>query len=298
MNFKNNEQYFYTVDFLRGLGALVILIWHYHHFYFTQPYYVYTGNNPSWIFAIQPFYEQLKLFYHDGAWAVQFFWMLSGFVFANVYLKSDISFKNFFINRFARLYPLHFVTLIVITFFQLINLEIIGHYQIIGNIDLFHFILHLFFASNWGFESSGTYSFNSVIWSVSLEILVYGIFFIMLGNLKKHPMKVALFLTIISFVLQIKYGLFQCSFYFFSGVVIYLFATQLKAKNILILSLFMIGISFILLEIYSELLMYFFSNTPFESKITALSNLSLKGILALLMGGELHWLYILMYLKN
>lgn len=284
-NVNNKQQYFYTVDFLRGLGALVILIWHYHHFYFTQPYFVYTGNNPIWNFEVQPFYDLFALFYHEGAWAVQFFWMLSGFVFANVYLKSEVSFKNFFINRFARLYPLHFITLISITIFQLINLEFIGHYQIVGNIDLFHFMLHLFFASNWGLESAGTYSYNSVIWSVSLEILVYGIFFIVLSNLKKYPIVLSILLTVTSFILQFKYGLFQCSFYFFSGVIVYLIVTRIQTKNILIISLALIFLSFFLLRTHVELIHYIFLNILIENKILVLSGLTLKGISALLMGG-------------
>ncbi len=41
--------------------------------------------------------------------------------------------------------------------------------------DLYHFFLNLFFASQWGWQE-GT-SFNGPIWSVSLEVLLYLIFF-------------------------------------------------------------------------------------------------------------------------
>ena len=77
-------KYFPLVDFLRGMGAIVVLIWHYHHFQFTVPYFGPENGQPLWNFQIQPFYELLKIPYHYGMFAVHFFWLLSGFVFAFV----------------------------------------------------------------------------------------------------------------------------------------------------------------------------------------------------------------------
>jgi peptidoglycan/LPS O-acetylase OafA/YrhL len=42
--------------------------------------------------------------------------------------------------------------------------------------DLRHFVLNLFFASNWGWQRG--FSFNAPVWSVSLELLVYVFFFV------------------------------------------------------------------------------------------------------------------------
>lgn len=283
----NSTQYFYTVDFLRGLGALVILVWHYHHFYFTKAYFTYPGDNPVWNFDTQPFYEYLKIFYHQGGWAVQFFWMLSGFVFANVYLNSNITLKDFFVNRFARLYPLHFVTLIAITIFQLLNMTYIGQFQIVGNIDLLHFILHVFFASNWGFEESGTYSFNSVIWSVSLEILVYSIFYTLLRKLNKNPLLVSLLIALVSFVLQIKFGLiWQCIFYFFSGVFFFSLIKKISIKNLLYLSILLIFLTPIIVKLFYSINNIYLIDTSLEKYLSTLNSLILKGNLALFMGGN------------
>ena len=70
---RRNLPYYPAIDFFRWLGALVILIWHYHHFYFEKPYFGPTNGSPSWIFEAQPFYDYLLLPYHHGMWAVQFF---------------------------------------------------------------------------------------------------------------------------------------------------------------------------------------------------------------------------------
>ncbi len=111
---------------------------------------------------------------------VQYFFILSGFIFFWLYKERienrDIGALDFSFQRFSRLYPLHIVTLILVTILQLIyicreNISFVYPYN-----DLYHFILNLFFASKWGFEKG--WSFNAPIWSVSIEILLYVIFFI------------------------------------------------------------------------------------------------------------------------
>jgi len=51
-----------------------------------------------------------------------------------------------------------------------------GSYFAYGHDDLYHFCLQLAFASEWGFQSG--YSFNGPIWSVSIEVLLYAVFFV------------------------------------------------------------------------------------------------------------------------
>ncbi|WP_162888633.1 acyltransferase [Dechloromonas sp. HYN0024] len=169
-------KYFPAVDFLRGLGAFVILVWHYHHFYFVQPYFSPETGNPVWDFDVQPFYGWLWPFYHYGAWAVQFFWVISGFVFAHVYSNKKTGAKTFFIFRMSRLYPLHIITLAFISVLQYGSLYSTGKFQILAINDAYHFFLHLLFASNWGFEKG--YSFNSPVWSISVEEIAYWCFWI------------------------------------------------------------------------------------------------------------------------
>ena len=65
-----------------------------------------------------------KLFYEKGYFAVQMFWMISGYIFfwkySSAIAKNEISFKKFAIWRFSRLYPLHFVTLTLVAIMQCI----------------------------------------------------------------------------------------------------------------------------------------------------------------------------------
>ena len=96
-------------------------------------------DGSCWFFFLQVIYQM-------GDYAVPLFWCISGFVFALVYLeqKENVSGKKFFINRFARLYPLHFATLIIVTLLQLININLFGKFQIEPANDIYRFILHLF----------------------------------------------------------------------------------------------------------------------------------------------------------
>ena len=76
------------------------------------------------------------------------FFLISGYVFAYVYLleKKTTLGKEFFLNRFARLYPLHFLTLLLVLLIQLYSLNSFNTFLINTNNDFYHFILHLFFA--------------------------------------------------------------------------------------------------------------------------------------------------------
>ena len=162
----------FNVDFLRGITALAVLVWHYQHFFYP------SADVPLAVAdrALQPFYSSLRWLYEYGANGVQFFWVLSGFVFFHAYrARENISFKDFFINRFSRLYPLHFITLLLVALLQIISQYVVGHQQIYPFNDFYHFILNLFLASHWGFQKG--WSLNAPIWSVSVEIITYVLFF-------------------------------------------------------------------------------------------------------------------------
>jgi peptidoglycan/LPS O-acetylase OafA/YrhL len=173
-----NVKYYYSLDLLRGLGAIAILITHYRHFYITEPL---SSSSPvfSTVTDHYPFNRLLAPLYSHGGFAVQLFWELSGFVFAFIYLKRHINLRQFFVYRFSRLYPLHFLTLVLILVLQYYSLYSFGAFQIISVNDLRHFVLNIFFAQAWGFEDS--FSFNSPSWSLSVEEVVYGCFWLLLS---------------------------------------------------------------------------------------------------------------------
>lgn len=167
-----------NIDLLRGIAAVAILFWHYQHFYFQGT----KAPTVELLKQQEPWANVFNWFYFYGLWGVQFFWILSGFVFFHVYReRREISAKEFVINRFSRLYPLHFLTLLMVAVLQWISWKKLGNFQIYRFNDLHHFVLNIFMASEWGFQKA--YSFNGPIWSVSVEILIYGAFFIFLKTL-------------------------------------------------------------------------------------------------------------------
>ena len=102
-------------------------LWHYQHFYMPS-----AGDFSLVNRSAQPFFTELKFFYLHGHAAVHLFWVISGFIFASIYAASPktVTVAHFAVNRFARLYPLHFITLLVVTLLQIFAVSAVGHYQI------------------------------------------------------------------------------------------------------------------------------------------------------------------------
>jgi peptidoglycan/LPS O-acetylase OafA/YrhL len=90
-----------SLDGLRGIAAIVVMQLHFNHFYLPQ----------ARLSDILPCLERAYL-------AVDLFFLLSGFVMAHVYGRGLASnwrqhWLNFAVARFARLYPVFAVTLLV-----------------------------------------------------------------------------------------------------------------------------------------------------------------------------------------
>ncbi len=220
--------YFHWVDALRGVAAAAVVVFHYHHFFLTD----YQARPQVPDVSAFPYASVLNNVYSHGALAVQLFWVISGFVFMHVYRDRSITFRKFWLLRIARLYPLHFVTLLIVALLQAANWYILGTWQIYGNNDFRHFLLQLFFASNWSTHSFGL-SFNGPIWSVSIELISYALFFFGLGILKRFGLPAAAGLCILFAYLSgaswfdpplmRKITLVCASFFFFGSGLYFLF---------------------------------------------------------------------------
>src|SRR5437762_3835756 len=164
----------YSLDVLRGLAALSVVFWHWQHF-------SYSGTQPAIVSPERlPLYPVFFLFYTKGALAVDLFFSLSGFVFFWLYSDSvsrkTISGREFAWLRFTRLYPLHLATLLAVAFGQWAYHSRTGAFFVYHFNDAKHFALNLFLGSSWGLENG--FSFNGPVWSVSVEVALYAMFFL------------------------------------------------------------------------------------------------------------------------
>lgn len=88
--------------------------------------------------------------------------------------------RNFIIRRCARIYPAHFVSLLIMTaltgWWELNSARPFISY----NNDAWHFFLNLLLVNNWGLGVDN--SFNVPAWSLSVEFLCYAIISILLAR--------------------------------------------------------------------------------------------------------------------
>ena len=171
----------YSLDALRGVASLAVVFWHWQHFF-------YAGHELTSNFTreTQPLFSFFFLFYRSGWLASDLFFSLSGFIFFWLYSQAitnhTMTPRTFFILRFSRLYPLHMVTLMSVIVGQAIYTSIHGDTFIYANHDARHFILNILMIPSIGLEHG--YSFNGPIWSVSVEVVLYAVFFVVCWHTK------------------------------------------------------------------------------------------------------------------
>jgi len=203
------------IELLRFASAVAVLVFHYQHFAFVG------DKKPNFVATAQPFYSLLSLFYGYGFYGVQIFWCISGFIFFWKYGSAiparKVSGYQFFVLRFSRLYPLHFATLLFVAFLQVFYFARHGEYFVYQCNDLYHFVLQLFMASNWG---SPVESFNGPIWSISIEVLLYMVFFLGLRYISGSVVVLSLMTAVPAAILFLKisaHPVFSCMMYFYLG---------------------------------------------------------------------------------
>ena len=175
------------LEALRFLTAFAILVFHYRHFAFVadEP----VGLVPERL----PLHGLLQVFHDFGAFGVWIFWCISGFIFFWKYrdpiADRSIDGWKFFVLRFSRLYPLHLITLLIVALLQLVYFGLQGSFFVYRENDLPHFLAQLFMASDWGIVHGD--SFDGPIWSISVEVMVYFLFFLMLLGTRSWFLNVA-----------------------------------------------------------------------------------------------------------
>ena len=194
-------QRFHSLDVLRGVASLSVVFWHWQHFF-------YNGTRPVAVADERlPLFNAFSLLYQYGWMAVDLFFALSGFIFFWLYSRkvaaSAISPWTFAALRLSRLYPLHLLTLLLVAAGQYWFMSRFGTYYVYPQNDATHFLLNLAFASSWGLEQG--YSFNAPVWSVSVEIMLYALFYLVCRWLPVR-LPLLLFLALLGFLLAYYYS--------------------------------------------------------------------------------------------
>ena len=150
---------------LRGYAALMVCLHHYNY-----------KKSGTWFFDLVA----------KGDWGVIVFFVLSGFILAYVYQDwfrkgwNRTEYFRFLRLRFARVYPLHLLTLLL--WLLLVALGRIG----LGDNDTpYTFGLNLMLLHAWGFTPS--ISWNQPSWSISSEFFCYLLFsMVIVASRKLH----------------------------------------------------------------------------------------------------------------
>ncbi len=104
-------------------------------------------------------------FFRNGGQGVTFFFVLSGFILSYVYCDKFQKINwdkycNFIHNRIARVYPLHFTTLLICLLL----------YKGISSDEIFQ---NLLLIQGWGVFGLNKFSCNTGAWSISVEFFLY-----------------------------------------------------------------------------------------------------------------------------
>ena len=167
----------YSLDAIRGLAALTIVIWHWQHFFAL------TGQWPAtWSRDWQPFYHLIEPLYLEAWAAVDLFFALSGFVFFWLYGQAIRDGKvrpgHFALLRISRLWPLHVLMLLVITALQFAFHARTGVDFIFPAEGWDRFLAHVFVVHQT-VPPTIEQTYNGPAWTVSIEAALYVLFFVL-----------------------------------------------------------------------------------------------------------------------
>ncbi len=157
---------FEVLDIFRGIFASMVVFFHMKGLRDLDPK-VYILNNE--------FVANSDLF-------VDFFFVLSGFVITysaqSMYTQSEM--KLFYKKRLFRLYPLHFIMLLIFVFIELVKKQFVGQIQVNqlnnANNNITTFFSNLFLLNSVKLPGVTDVSWNIPSWSISAEMLSYILF--------------------------------------------------------------------------------------------------------------------------
>jgi peptidoglycan/LPS O-acetylase OafA/YrhL len=214
----------FALDAARGVASLIVVFQHWpQHFWLVPGFNLITSN--------LPLFSLLRPFYTEGARAVSFFFVLSGFVFYWLYAtkinEREYAPLTFAVFRLSRLYPLHVLTLLLVLFGQWKIHGLLGRDFVYEWNDAKHFLLNLGLIQNWGLQSG--YSWNGPSWSISVEMGLYLLFFVCCRFLRPQLWQ-PLLLIVFTWLLAPRAQVFSAAVPFFAGGVCFFAWQSLRAS--------------------------------------------------------------------
>lgn len=163
----------YSIDFLRGLMAISVMIYHY----------------ISWM---QGGLDATSVWSRFGIYAVTIFYFVSGFSMSYAYWENKhFNIKKYTLSRFFRIAPLFYVVSLVFVAYQILAF---------GEVDLYKLFLNFTFLFSIVEPSS---YFSTGAWSIGNEMFFYCVFaFIVMS---KNKLGTLVVLTLISFLILIYF---------------------------------------------------------------------------------------------
>ena len=209
---------YYLLDGVRGIAALAVVIFHWHTFWFDR-------DSAPFDVTRMPLSGLIAPLALEGWLAVDLFFSLSGFVFASVYGRAisqrAISGWKYFVGRFSRIYPLHLVTLVTVAVLQAVYYASQQRFFICPINTWKHFLLQLLLVNFW-IPRTSVFSFNSPMWSISVEAFLYLLFYGLCRLKLRHPIVSAIMVVLGILVRsQYNYYLGRGIISFFLGTIAY-----------------------------------------------------------------------------
>ena len=273
------KEFFFHLQSLRGFAASIVVL---HH-----------------LKSLSPYLSQ-NIFMSNSELAVDFFFVLSGFVISLNYgsVLNDFNiFFDFIKKRFLRLYPLHFFMLFVYLaveiskylFEQKTGLTSNEISFTVNNISTF--ISNIFLLQ--GIMDSQL-SYNEVSWSISFEFYTYILFsflVIFIRNKFLYTLIVILLIIISSyFVYKLdlmqstnQLGFLRCVYSFFLGTLIFIINKKIEKKD---LTVFQIPVTIITIYLFCNITNTIFMPIVFGFLIIIL-NQSREGIIKSILKNKL-----------
>jgi len=188
----------------------------------------------------------------NGYLFVDLFFILSGFVIIyNYYDKiicNTVSAYDFMKKRFFRLWPLHFLLLIIFLFLEFVKLVASQEFNVIGSNIPFTENNHISFIANLlliqSFNLFNDSTFNGPSWSIGVEFYTYLCFFISLTFFKTKRWLFKYFSLIVVVIcfcflffkvghlsVTHDFGFIRCLLGFFSGILLFFIFKSLSNRD-------------------------------------------------------------------